>query len=453
MSTRPNPTITWEGEPAARFPLPTLAAKDHGSLLPFTPAQESGVRPGKRLSPGPHSIGSPAAGHGARSPLVVPALALALALGLAASACGTRGALLPPLSNKPSAPTDATLVQRGETMIITWKNPTTFIDGNPLKGLSAIEVWLAVDIIDPTQTSAPRPLTSEDFAGRARFLASLGSDQFSGAAGEKAATKPSAPGAADKKKRSKEQKEGLTLRYEYVMTTEKPGATRLIFGLRAVDLKERESDFDVLPGFVPRPLPSPPEGLQGTVKNDSVTLTWKAPADNIDKSKPPKVQGYNVYRSVDGAPAVRINTELLTKTELVDTTFEFGKETVYTVRAAAQPKEPYGESDDSVPFRVRPRDVFPPAAPTGLAAVAGPGFISLSWDANTERDLAGYRVWRRIPGEAAYSELTTAPLKGTTFQDDTAAPGRKYEYVVTSEDAAGNRSEYSKPASEQLKGK
>jgi len=30
------PEVNWEGEPASRFPLPTLATKIRGSLLPFT---------------------------------------------------------------------------------------------------------------------------------------------------------------------------------------------------------------------------------------------------------------------------------------------------------------------------------------------------------------------------------------------------------------------------------
>ena len=40
-----------------------------------------------------------------------------------------------------------------------------------------------------------------------------------------------------------------------------------------------------------------------------------------------------------------------------------------------------------------PRDVTPPAAPRGLYHVTGDGQVSLSWLANTESDLAGYRVY------------------------------------------------------------
>src|SRR5262249_13977282 len=48
-----------------------------------------------------------------------------------------------------------------------------------------------------------------------------------------------------------------------------------------------------------------------------------------------------------------------------------------------------GCHDDSV----SPRDVNPPAAPRGVVSVTGDGTVYLSWLANTESDLAGYRVY------------------------------------------------------------
>ena len=55
----------------------------------------------------------------------------------------------------------------------------------------------------------------------------------------------------------------------------------------------------------------------------------------------------------------------------------------------------------SQPLDVDAKDVFPPEVPAGLAAVAaagengaGPG-IDLSWQPDSEADLAGYFVYRR----------------------------------------------------------
>lgn len=387
-------------------------------------------------------------------------LTLGLALVISLAGCGRKGALLPPLSKEPSPPSDVALTQRGGTILITWQNPTTFIDGFALGGLSAVEVWLCQDTLEAGKP-APRPPTAEQFASNAKLLRRITSEEFPGTLKKEKESQDKAdtqqvqnkPGRAAKKARPKQKTAAeLTLRYEYVLTSEKPDTTRLFFGLRAADDKGRLSDYSGPNALIPRVLPSAPADLQGVVKNDAVDLRWQAPVDNFDKSKPPQVKGYNVYRSLQGGPPVRLNTELISATETTDPTFEFGKETVYTVRAATRDKEPFGESGDSAPFRVRPEDVFPPSAPAGLTAVAGPDFISLTWDANVEKDLAGYRVWRRVQGQTEYEELTAAPVKETTFQDNTAAQGRRYEYAVTAEDLGGNRSAFSKPASEHLKG-
>src|SRR5919106_1387247 len=49
---------------------------------------------------------------------------------------------------------------------------------------------------------------------------------------------------------------------------------------------------------------------------------------------------------------------------------------------------------------ITPGDVFPPAAPANLTAVAGTGAVSLIWDAVDAPDLAGYLVLRgEAPGD------------------------------------------------------
>src|SRR5258706_16344694 len=41
-----------------------------------------------------------------------------------------------------------------------------------------------------------------------------------------------------------------------------------------------------------------------------------------------------------------------------------------------------------------PRDVNPPAAPRGFRSVTGDNTVYLSWLANTESDVAGYRIYQ-----------------------------------------------------------
>ncbi|MYI75362.1 MAG: fibronectin type III domain-containing protein [Acidobacteria bacterium] len=99
---------------------------------------------------------------------------------------------------------------------------------------------------------------------------------------------------------------------------------------------------------------------------------------------------------------------------------------------------------DSMPLRSVPSetacvlltDIFPPAAPTGLVAVAGAGAISLTWTANGEADLAGYLVLRGRNPEAELEALTPEPIAVTNYQDTEVEAGLDYVYAIQAVDRA-----------------
>jgi hypothetical protein len=94
------------------------------------------------------------------------------------------------------------------------------------------------------------------------------------------------------------------------------------------------------------------------------------------------------------------------------------------------------ESSASEPVCVKAADVFPPAAPKSLAAVASEGAISLIWEANSEPDLAGYLVMRGIAPGAPTDRLTPQPIRETTYRDTTVKPGTRYVYEIVAVDTA-----------------
>lgn len=99
------------------------------------------------------------------------------------------------------------------------------------------------------------------------------------------------------------------------------------------------------------------------------------------------------------------------------------------------------------------RDTFPPATPAGLAAAPGTGSIDLSWEPNTESDLAGYIVYRQpVAADGTLSgtpsRLTSTPVPAPAFSDLTAVPGQMYSYRVVAIDSAGNQSALSAEARE-----
>jgi hypothetical protein len=212
--------------------------------------------------------------------------------------------------------------------------------------------------------------------------------------------------------------------------------------------------------------PSPPSGLKLTYTETAATLTWLAPAGarravqegggpDVLPSKAIFVQAqasaYNVYEAPAASSAAPVapaggpivlklpaplNTSPLETTAFEDPRVEFGAERCYVVRTVDTVGGLRVESDPSQKDCVTFVDTFPPAAPRGLAAVAGEGAISLIWDPNTEKDLGGYLVLRgEAPGENL-QPLTPKPVHETTYRDTGVRPGVRYLYAVVAVDNA-----------------
>ncbi len=184
-----------------------------------------------------------------------------------------------------------------------------------------------------------------------------------------------------------------------------------------------------LPLVAPPPVPSAPAA---TPTETAILLTWL----------PPVAEGsvaFNVYKVGGSDP---INTAPVSEGKYERSGVEFGTEECFVVRSVQKVGGIDLESDLSTPACVTPRDTFPPAVPKGLTAVAGAGTMNLSWDANTEADLAGYLVLRgEAPGDTL-QPLTAAPITGTSYEDKTATPGVRYVYAIVAVDKASppNRS-------------
>jgi len=174
----------------------------------------------------------------------------------------------------------------------------------------------------------------------------------------------------------------------------------------------------------------PPERIQLEVVKEGVRLRWPAP---------PAGQGYSfrVWRigpneqqsSVAGA---------VESAEWLDQTVEFGKTYRYAVQAVRQSGAIDAASELSAFHESVPVDTFPPAAPTGLTAIAGLGSVELAWDRSPDRDLAGYRLYRSVGGAELrpLGDLIASP----SYSDRDVAPGQALRYLVTAVDVRGNES-------------
>jgi predicted small lipoprotein YifL len=175
--------------------------------------------------------------------------------------------------------------------------------------------------------------------------------------------------------------------------------------------------------------PPPPGGVAAKFTEKSVLLDWTPPVAEVGGD----TVGFRVYRSA--APGAPLNEAPVTTAAYEHPELEFGVEQCFVVRTLVTIAGAPIESEPSAPACVMPRDVFPPSAPKGLQVVADEGGISLTWDANTEPDVAGYVILRgEAPGDTL-QPITPAPIRETTYRDTGVQSGVRYVYVVAAVDS------------------
>jgi hypothetical protein len=199
------------------------------------------------------------------------------------------------------------------------------------------------------------------------------------------------------------------------------------------------------------------------VTGQGVVLTWtnNAPAANL---KSPAHYVYRAYRRSEGSPQLILVGEVPAGSELSlsltdsnvewDKTYEYRAEAVTVIAQQSKPEVEVEVEGDATPeIKVFAHDIFPPAVPSGLQAVAsGPGqkpFIDLIWAPVTDVDLEGYNVYRHEEGEAPV-KMNAEPAKTPAYRDENVLSGKRYFYSVTGVDVRGNESDRSEEASERV---
>lgn len=185
--------------------------------------------------------------------------------------------------------------------------------------------------------------------------------------------------------------------------------------------------------------PTPPllpavDGLIATVEENRIKLQWATPTG--------KAWGYHLYRSetMAAAPDQRLNATPLIEATYIDTVAPDGKQYRYFVTVLDQQNR---ESSPSQAILVTVADRTPPRAPSLLSLHLSNNQIQLHWQANTETDLGGYRLYRSTswPVDRSLGPIHGATLLTTTiYVDQILLNGQTYHYVFTAVDQAGNES-------------
>ena len=300
--------------------------------------------------------------------------------------CGYVGEPLPPSLNIPARITDLAAIQRGGSIIAQFTVPEQTTENRPIPGSITLDLR----------------------AGPADHF-----DEFAWSMDAKRIPPPKVTGAI--------------ARYEFP-AMEWVGKS-VILGVRAETAKGKAGPWSNVVTVPVIAAPAMPADLNTVATAEGVKVTWRAQGTQ-----------FRVFRKPEGAPDFAL-AATVDKPEWTDADIEYGKQYAYLVQSVASVGEgKTAESELSVESTITPKDTFAPAAPAGLHATVGPASIELSWDPNTEADLAGYRVYRSAGG--AFEKLADVSAV-PAYSDKAIQKDAAYRYVVTAIDRAGNESQRS----------
>jgi hypothetical protein len=350
---------------------------------------------------------------------VLPALCLMLA------SCAQTGPPLPPSLELPRPPSDLRASRKGNAVTLIWSEPTLTTDRQSVRSLGPTRIC---------RTTAAE-------------MTECGNPVGQGAAPRE----PPSPAAQAKRQ---------TFTDSLPSTVQEQNPTGEI--TYAVEVLNRDGRGAGLSNRVHVPsvptLP-PPENAAVELTGDGVVVTWMSAGETT--SAPGVQHRYRIYRRDESSGKDVVAGEIPAgeagPARFVDSSIEWEKTYLYRITAASIVTRPGSdvqvEGDDSPTLRVVAHDVFPPAVPTGLQAVAsGEGqkpFVDLIWAPVTNADLAGYNVYRR-DAKGASAKLNSELVKSPAYRDSAAAAGTTYVYSVSAVDLRGNESAKSEEASEQV---
>lgn len=358
---------------------------------------------------------------------------LSVCVAVLLSGCGTPGAPQPPSLNLPDRVDDLSATRVGNQVSLTWTMPRRNTDRLVLKGNIAVTVC---------RQPGSNPGLCET-AGQLQLA-------------------PAADGA-------------FTEALPDALST---GAPRnLTYFVELKNRKGRSAGRSNPAVALAGEAPAPITGLAAEVRKDGIVLRWNA-ADSAASVRlrrklltpaPPKARAAPARTGPLPATPEPIDKNLLveprpgaTLTQAIDQDIAFGNTYEYraqrVVRVTREGNTTELEGALSPPVRVDALDVFPPAVPAGLAAVAAaadpasgtPASIDLSWQPNTEPDLAGYEVYRREEKTSWQRISGDHPVAGPAFHDAHVLPAHSYRYGVSAVDRQGHESGRSAEASETV---
>ena len=354
--------------------------------------------------------------------------ALIVVLSLVVVACGKKGPPLPPLVKLPVAPSDLTAARRADTVDLQLTVPSANTDSSRPANVARLEVYAL---------TGPLMVSEAEVLKQGTKVASIP---------VKAPRDPDATFDPDDPEQSAADTEppegegldqGAVARVQETLTTSAAAGSapatavvRTYVGV-GITTKGRRGPLSRRAAVPLGPSPSPPPRPEVTYTETAVTVAWP----------PGPTMAYNVYE-VSESSETQLTKSPTSETQYTDARMTWGATRCYAVRSVEMVDRLAVESEATPPACVMLADIFSPAGPKGLQAVATEGAIHLIWDANTETDLDGYILLRAVAPGDELAPITPSPIRETAFQDRVPA-GVRYVYALKAVDKGGNASQLS----------
>lgn len=330
------------------------------------------------------------------------------------TACGKRGAPMPPLRVTPLQVSDFELRQQGKVLFFEFTYPSTTVSGLALGGIDTVELLeLVKPVTGDTSEELPR-VDAREFEAAAQSLLTLrGSELNSAVTGDR-------------------------IQFRLPLAEEGPEEPVASFFAVRTSKGDEVSALSNRVGLVATAPPPAPSGLALEAMANGIQLSWTYPDDA-------EVEGFEIYRRRAqergyGEPLARPKGD---KREFRDRSATYGERFIYAVRAVKSTNPPVS-SGETAEREIEYEDTFAPPLPRNFVALAERGSVRLRWDASRADDVAGYVIYRKEPGRD-FHPITDRPIQDLEYLSQGLTAGFSYGFKIQVVDHTGNESELSDP--------
>lgn len=356
----------------------------------------------------------------------------AAALLLVLCGCGVQGPPLPPSLELPEPVKDLAAVRKADKVTLTWTQPRESTDKIGLRHIGATKICTNISA-DFTQ----HPI--KDCKATAAVL-------------------------QPKETRLHETDQPIPMKFEGRLSPEsqRQNPTGSVeYALEVDNLNGRAAGLSNQVTVPLAPTLPPPGDVRVSVDAEGVHIS-------ATHAQPPTVSRlkflYRIYRHAvppqpKEIPALVAEIPAEEPIQVIDVSFAWEQRYSYHITPATSVISDSGatvataEGNDSESLEVLPHDVYPPATPTGLQAVYSgleqQRFVDLTWNPNSEGDLAGYNIYRHEQGDPAV-KINSDLAKTPAFRDASVQPGHTYFYSISALDLRNNESPRSAETSEAV---